>query len=227
MEQGNYFCIHLLLLLIVVATESAKIPRDCTEIISQNRRAVTGLYAIQPTGSPLLVVNCIMKGRSGWTVIQSNSRASKIIWTVGWITYKYGFGDVLTDHWLGNEYIYLMTKQKAYKLRIEFINNRRHTLYAEYDSFQIDSESGRYTIRLGPFRGNVGDRMTKVKPNNVIDNLRFSTQDCDYDNSRRNCAARRGGWWYDNCGQSRLNTKYPYWYGINIQTVKMMILPTH
>ncbi|XP_055513980.1 fibrinogen-like protein 1-like protein [Leucoraja erinacea] len=226
MEQGNYFCIHLLLLLIVVGTESAKIPRDCQEVISQNRRAVTGLYAIQPTGSPLLVVNCIMKGKSGWTVIQSNSRTSKIIWTVGWITYKYGFGDVLTDHWLGNEYINLMTKQKAYKLRIEFRDIKGRTLYAEYDSFQIDPESRQYTIRLGPFRGNVADRMTEVKANNIIDNQRFSTQDCDYDNSRGKCANNRGGWWYDNCGLSRLNDKYPYWYGITVQTVKMMILPT-
>lgn len=134
---------------------------------------------------------------------------------------------MLTDHWLGNEYIYLMTKQKAYKLRIEFIDKRRHTFYAEYDTFQIDSESGRYTIRLGPFRGNVADRMTEARDGHIIDKQKFSTQDCDYDNARGNCATSHGGWWYDNCGLSRLNDKYPYWYGITVQTVKMMILPKY
>ncbi|XP_051891833.1 fibrinogen-like protein 1-like protein [Pristis pectinata] len=223
MEQRIFFQTSLLLLLIA-ATISA-IPRDCTEIESENKRAGTGLYVIQPTGSPPLVVNCIRRGNSSWTVIQRNSRLSKITWTESWTTYKYGFGDVLGDHWLGNEYIYLLTKQKMYKLRIEIKDNKNVVKFAEYSSFYIESESSRYTIRLGPFQGTAPDCMTNTVKNQIIDNQRFSTRDCDYDNYRISCAASRGGWWHDACGYSYLNHKYPQWNSLHVVKVSMMIQP--
>ncbi|XP_072326314.1 fibrinogen-like protein 1-like protein isoform X1 [Scyliorhinus torazame] len=224
MEQRTLFQIGFFLL-FAVATISA-VPRDCTAIKRSNRRAASGVYVIQPQRSPLLVVKCVMKRNSGWTVIQRSSRASKITWKESWTTYKYGFGDVLSDFWLGNEYIYLLTKQNRYKLRIEFLDTRNRIKYAEYSSFYIESERGKYIIRLGTFSGNVVDQMTQLTKNSLVDNQPFSTKDRDYDSFRRSCAASYGGWWFDACGRVYLNRKYPYWSGINIKKVTMMIQPT-
>ncbi|XP_038670345.1 fibrinogen-like protein 1-like protein [Scyliorhinus canicula] len=224
MEQRTLFQIGFFLL-FAVATISA-VPRDCTAIKRSNRRATSGIYVIQPQRSPPLVVNCVMRGNSSWTVIQRGSRLSKITWKESWTTYKYGFGDVLGDFWLGNEYIYLLTKQNRYKLRIEFRDTGNRVKYAEYSSFFIEPEGGKYTIRLGTFSGNVVDQMTRLLRNSLIDNQPFSTKDRDNDSLRGSCAASRGGWWFDACGCAYLNRKYPYWSGINIKKVTMMIQPT-
>ncbi|XP_078082083.1 fibrinogen-like protein 1-like protein [Mustelus asterias] len=224
MEQRIFFQIGFFLILMV-ATISA-VPRDCTAIKRRNKRATSGLYVIQPVRSPLLVVKCVMKRNGGWTVIQRNSRGSKITWKESWTTYKYGFGDVLSDHWLGNEYIYLLTKQNRYKLRIEFIDSRNIFRYAEYSSFYLESEKGKYTIRLGAFSGNVRDQMTRNVKTAMVDNQPFSTKDRDYDSYSRSCGARFGGWWFDACGYVYLNYKYPTWSGTSIKKVTMMIQPT-
>uniref|UniRef100_UPI00398F1C26 fibrinogen-like protein 1-like protein n=1 Tax=Pristiophorus japonicus TaxID=55135 RepID=UPI00398F1C26 len=224
MEQGTFFQLSFFLLLIV-ATVSA-MPQDCTEIEQNNQNATSGLHVIQPEGSPLLVVNCVMRNNDSWTVIQRNTRSSRITWTESWTTYKYGFGDVLGDHWLGNEYIYYLTRQTRYKLRIEFTDYRRAIKYAEYDSFYIEPENRKYAIRLGIFSGNVFDRLTQLSPNVLIDNQPFTTMDRDNDNSGINCASGRGGWWFNACGNVYLNSNYPYWPGVSIREVTMMIQPT-
>ncbi|XP_041052458.1 fibrinogen-like protein 1-like protein [Carcharodon carcharias] len=224
MEQGALFQIGFFLLL-TVATISA-LPRDCTEIRHKSKNATSGLYVIQPVRSPPLVVNCVMNRNGGWTVIQRNRRSSKITWRESWTTYKYGFGDVMSDHWLGNEYIYLLTKQNRYKLRIEFRDYRNTFKYAEYSSFYLEPESGKYTIRLGPFTGNVPDQLTRLTKTAMIDNQAFTTRDRDNDNYRSCCAVRYGGWWFDACGYAYLNNKNPYWSGISILKVTMMIQAT-
>ncbi|XP_067866052.1 fibrinogen-like protein 1-like protein [Heterodontus francisci] len=217
MEQGTLFQISFFLLLIM-ATISA-VPHDCTEIQRKNKNAISGLYVIKPEQSPPLVVNCVMRSNGSWTVIQRNSKYSKITWTESWTTYKYGFGDVLNDHWLGNEYIHLLTRQARYKLRIEFTDNKNKIKYAEYSSFYLEHENDKYTIRLGHFSGG-------VVTNTITDNQKFTTKDKDNDNYQRCCATSRGGWWYDACGSVYLNYKYPYWSGLTIQKVTMMIQPT-
>ncbi|XP_067864210.1 fibrinogen-like protein 1-like protein isoform X2 [Heptranchias perlo] len=225
MEQGTLFQISFFLLVFIVATISA-VPHDCSEIQRKNRKATSGLYVVRPLQSPPLVVNCVMRRDGGWTVIQRNTRGSRITWTESWTTYKYGFGNVMGDHWLGNRYIYLLTRQTRYKLRLEFVDTRRVTRYAEYSTFYVENENGKYVIRLGKFRGNVVDRMTQTATNAIIDNQKFSTKDKDNDNYRYNCGSSRGGWWFDACGNVYLNHKYPYWAGITIFKVTMMIQAT-
>ncbi|GCC29806.1 fibrinogen-like protein 1-like protein [Chiloscyllium punctatum] len=221
MQRRTFFQIGFFLLASIEITSA--VLHDCTEILRNNRNATSGLFIIQPVRSPPLVVNCVMRNDSGWTVIQSSTRRSKITWTESWTTYKYGFGDVLSDHWLGNEYIYLLTRQTHYKLRIELIDFRNAIKYAEYSSFYIEPESGKYTIRLGSFSGNVIDQMTRLTINQMIVNQGFTTKDRDNDNYRRCCASGRGGWWFDACGYAQLNNKNPSWSGISIKKVTMMV----
>ncbi|XP_048413452.2 fibrinogen-like protein 1-like protein [Stegostoma tigrinum] len=221
MQQRTSFQIGFFLLAFMEIISA--VPHDYTEILQKNRNATSGLYVIQPVRSPPLVVNCVMRHDGGWTVIQSNTRSSKITWKESWTTYKYGFGDVLSDHWLGNEYIYLLTMQTHYKLRIEFKDNRNAIKYAEYSFFYLEPESGKYTIRLGEFSGNVYDQMSRLTTNQMIVNQAFSTKDRDNDNYKSCCPSSRGGWWFDACGYAYLNNKSPYWAGISINKVTMMV----
>ncbi|XP_010022682.1 PREDICTED: fibrinogen beta chain-like [Nestor notabilis] len=90
-------------------------PRDCSEVSAGSPSSV---YIIQPAGLDPMVVYCEMNATDrGWTVIQRNRQSTEITWAESWSTYKYGFGDVHTEYWLGTEYIHHITKQKVYQVR--------------------------------------------------------------------------------------------------------------
>uniref|UniRef100_A0A7M4DXD9 Fibrinogen C-terminal domain-containing protein n=1 Tax=Crocodylus porosus TaxID=8502 RepID=A0A7M4DXD9_CROPO len=175
--------------------------RDCEELF-QTGHTKNGLYIIQPEGSRKLVVQCYMDGCNGWTMIQTNSHNTEITWTEAWTTYKYGFGNLEKDHWLGNEYIHLITKQKLYKVRIDLTNANGVPRYAEYDSFFLADEGDFYKLKLGMYEGNAGDSLSSPMTKNMHDNMRFSAKDRDNDrSSHTNCAdVHGGGWWFDSCG---------------------------
>ncbi|XP_010186586.1 PREDICTED: LOW QUALITY PROTEIN: techylectin-5A-like [Mesitornis unicolor] len=153
----------------------------------------------------------------GWTVVQRNTYTTSITWKESWTTYKYGFGDVQGDHWLGTEYLHLLTKQGTYKVRFIVRNKANVTHYAEYDIFSVESEASGYPLRLGRFLGSGEDYLTSYhsRYGGIHDNMKFSTVDRDQDQHSTNCANSYGGWWYDKCQNVLLNGKrYIYWPGI-------------
>ncbi|KAH3708458.1 hypothetical protein DPMN_067909 [Dreissena polymorpha] len=70
-----------------------------------------------------------------------------------WADYKAGIGDLIVEFWLGNEYIYQLTKDKPRQLRIdmEMFNGRKR--YALYSEFKISSESENYKLHLSGYTG--------------------------------------------------------------------------
>lgn len=55
-----------------------------------------------------------------------------------------GFGSVTAEHWLGNEYVYQLTSQRQYALRVELTDWDGHQAFSLYDRFQIGSEKQNY-----------------------------------------------------------------------------------
>lgn len=55
-----------------------------------------------------------------------------------------GFGDVLGEHWLGNEVLYLMTSQRQYSLRVELRDWEGNPAHSLYDRFTLTSERQQY-----------------------------------------------------------------------------------
>ena len=55
-----------------------------------------------------------------------------------------GFGSVSAEHWLGNEYVYQLTSQRQYALRVELTDWDGHQAFSLYDRFQIGSEKQNY-----------------------------------------------------------------------------------
>ncbi|XP_021271749.1 fibrinogen-like protein 1-like protein [Numida meleagris] len=181
-------------------------PKDCSEI---SAGSPSGIYVIQPSGLHPIVVYCEMNATDGgWTVIQRNRYNTDITWAESWSTYKYGFGNVHSDYWLGTEYIHQIAKQKVYQVRFVIQDASNNTKFAEYNLFSLDDESQGYRLRLGTYTGTAGDAMTSANSATVHDNMKFSAKDLDQDTNSGNCASTNGGgWWYSSCYSVRLNVK--------------------
>ncbi|XP_054826236.1 fibrinogen-like protein 1-like protein isoform X1 [Eublepharis macularius] len=206
--------------------------RDCDEMF-QTGHTESGLYIIRPDNTRKLVVQCYMDGCNGWTLIQKNSFNTEITWSETWSTYKFGFGDLENDHWLGNNYISLITQQKWYKVRINLVDADGNHKYAEYDSFVLRDEGDGYRLKLGMYEGNAGDPLSSSRTKNLHDNMRFSCKDKDQDRSTlENCAdIHGGGWWYDSCFDAQLNRKGGIHWGTlcdeNCRHSVIMLKPIH
>ncbi|XP_038669883.1 fibrinogen-like protein 1-like protein [Scyliorhinus canicula] len=202
-------------------------PKDCSAV-----RGRSGLHIIKPTGSPPLVVYCqLSRYGGGWTVIQKNTYRSKITWKEYWTAYKYGFGNILQDHWLGNEYIFKIISQGNYKVMFLICNSLNRERVAYYDSFAIANERNGYQLSLGRYSGNAGNALIGTLKSGVHDNMKFSTVDRDQDLSSSNCASSaRGGFWYNSCYRVNLNSKAISWYGFcngNCRLSQILIKPNN
>uniref|UniRef100_A0A672PQZ1 Angiopoietin-1-like n=1 Tax=Sinocyclocheilus grahami TaxID=75366 RepID=A0A672PQZ1_SINGR len=106
---------------------------------------------------------------------------------------------VSAEHWLGNEFVHILTNQREYALRVELTDWDEHQVFSQYDSFHIDSEKHNYS-----HSGTAGRQSSLA-----IHGADFSTKDMDNDNCTCKCALMlSGGWWYDACGPSNLNGVY-------------------
>lgn len=144
----------------------------------------------------------------GWTVIQRNQKDTPVTWAESWSTYKYGFGSVRGEYWLGTEYIHQIAKQKVYQVRFVIQDSTDSTSIADYNLFSVEDESHGYRLRLGSYSGTAGDAMTSDNPKTMHDNMKFSTKDRDQDTYSKNCAySYEGGWWFSACYSVRLNFK--------------------
>nr|AFM86796.1 fibrinogen-like protein 1-like protein [Callorhinchus milii] len=172
-----------------------KYMRDCDALFKLGYTE-SGIYVIQPVDSPYLVVHCNMSyDCSGWTTFQRNTRNSEMTWTEAWTSFKYGFGNIEGDHYLGNHYMQLITRHKWYKMRV-VLDKDDDQKYAEYSSMKLEAEN--YNLKLGAFKGGATDALSSSV--NMVDNMGFSAKDMDNDNSRQNCADKYGGgFWFNTC----------------------------
>lgn len=181
-------------------------PTDCYDIFTSGITE-DGVYTIQPTGwtEPPFDVYCNMSHDGGWTVFQRRVNGSVDFQFREWEAYKEGFGFPSHELWLGNEKLFLLTNQKNYKLRVDYVDRDGVPYYMNYDLFRVGDETTNYQLELlGAFTGNSGyDYMGyhRGRP--------FTTRDRDNDAASANCAEdSRGGWWYDHCYNANLNGDY-------------------
>ncbi|XP_070579356.1 fibrinogen-like protein 1 [Ptychodera flava] len=180
-------------------------PQDCHHAYQLNgSHLVEGVHFIQPEDYPEpFPVYCEVKDDGVWTVIQRRQDGS-VVFNNEWMTYKFGFGFVSGEHWLGNEKIFYLLRRGRYKLRVDIQDWENNTAYAEYDFFQIGNEDSKYTLLVGEYSGTAGD------PFSYHNGKKFSTKDQDNDLGTGACCAcaYNGGWWYGNCIESNLNGIY-------------------
>jgi hypothetical protein len=180
---------------------------DCYDLWVPDVGLLDGVYGLKINNMQVKGY-CDMTG-GGWTIIQRRESA-QVNFSRPWEDYKRGFGDLEGNFWFGNEYIANLVNSKAtYTLRVELSTEKGQRFYAEYNDFRISPEADNFQLTsLGDFEGSIGDAMRASGSHNQI-NMYFSTYDKDNDNSPHNCARDRfGGWWYNDCGSSDLNSVY-------------------
>eukprot|EP00066_Takifugu_rubripes_P018302 XP_011607568.1 PREDICTED: angiopoietin-1 isoform X2 [Takifugu rubripes] len=183
--------------------EEEKKVRDCADLYQAGIQK-NGLYTIHINPQETKKVYCNMESAGGgWTVIQRREDGS-VDFQRTWKEYKTGFGSLTAEHWLGNEYVYQLTSQRQYALRVELTDWEGHQAFSLYDRFQIGSEKQNYRLFLKSHSGTAGRQSSLV-----IHGADFSTKDMDNDNCMCKCALMlTGGWWFDACGPSNLNGMY-------------------
>src|SRR6218665_2428510 len=146
----------------------------------------------------------------GWLIIQKNVPDKGSIFNRSWIDYRNGFGDPAGKYfWFGNEKLYQLLSSGNWKLRVEVQSNDTGKWYsAEYDSFRLSNEASKYVINVAGYTGDAGDAFNVAS--NIYwrtNGMKFTTIDNDNDNlSNDNCASGVGGWWWNYCGTSCLNS---------------------
>ncbi|XP_060107323.1 ficolin-1-like [Heteronotia binoei] len=180
--------------------------KNCKELLAKGV-ILSGWYTIYPQDCRPQTVLCDMDtDGGGWIVFQRRSDGSVDFYR-DWNSYKRGFGSKLTEFWLGNDNIHLLTSLGENELRIDLIDfDNRHTV-AKYESFNISGEADQYRLALGAFlEGTAGDSLTSHN------GMPFSTKDRQQDPGNNKCAETyKGAWWYNNCHHSNLNGMY--WLG--------------
>ncbi|NXK98038.1 FCN1 protein, partial [Formicarius rufipectus] len=183
-------------------------PRSCQELLGKGK-ILSGWYTIYPQGCNATAVFCDMDtDGGGWIVFQRRWDGS-VKFLRDWDSYKRGFGNQLTEFWMGNDNIHFLTSLGPCELRIDLRDFENNYYFAKYASFRVLGESEKYRLVLGDFLGgNAGDSLSYHR------DMPFSTADQDNDMSSFNCATEyKGAWWYNDCHYSNLNGMY--WMGVH------------
>ncbi|XP_075041750.1 ficolin-1-like [Mixophyes fleayi] len=178
-------------------------PKNCKELLKTN--SLSSRYTIYPDGKKPLRVLCDMDtDGAGWTVFQRRWDGS-VDFFRDWKSYKTGFGSLMTEFWLGNDNLHMLTSSGTWELRVDVQHYNTTKQFAKYGSFKILGEAEKYKLILGDFKdGNSGDTM------NYHNDMKFTTKDQDNDERETsNCAeSYKGGWWYKRCYDANLNGLY-------------------
>ncbi|NWQ64059.1 FCN1 protein, partial [Neopipo cinnamomea] len=183
-------------------------PKNCQELLGKGK-ILSGWYTIYPQGCNATAVFCDMDtDGGGWIVFQRRWDGS-VKFLRDWDSYKRGFGNQLTEFWMGNDNIHFLTSLGPCELRIDLRDFENNYYFAKYASFRVLGESEKYRLVLGDFLGgNAGDSLSYHR------DMPFSTTDQDNDMSSFNCATEyKGAWWYNDCHYSNLNGMY--WMGVH------------
>ncbi|KAG6927280.1 ficolin 1 [Chelydra serpentina] len=195
--------------------------KNCKELLARGN-IMSGWYTIYPRDCYAITVLCDMDtDGGGWIVFQRRMDGTTDFYR-DWNSYKRGFGSRLSEFWLGNDNIHLLTFFGGNELRVDLRDFDNNYQFAVFSLFKVTGEAGKYRLILGRYvKGTAGDSLEEHN------DMMFSTYDQDNDWSGTSCAETyKGAWWYRSCHASNLNGLYlkgaheSYADGVNWKTGK-------
>ncbi|XP_030886989.1 tenascin-X-like isoform X1 [Leptonychotes weddellii] len=178
-------------------------PRDCGEEMQNGARTsrATTIFLNGNRERPLDVFCDMETDGGGWLVFQRRMDGQTDFWR-DWEDYAHGFGNISREFWLGNEALHSLTDAGDYSMRVD-LRAGDEAVFAQYDSFRVDSAAQYYRLHLDGYHGTAGDSMS-YHSGSV-----FSARDRDPNNLLISCAVSyHGAWWYKNCHYANLNGLY-------------------
>ncbi|XP_053386210.1 angiopoietin-1-like [Mercenaria mercenaria] len=174
----------------VTSVQPVKRYKSCLELYNNGFRS-NGVFDIEihqsKVDKTVVPIYCDMAtDNGGWTVFQRRQDGSVDFYR-DWNDYKYGFGGLDGEFWLGNEYVNILTDDgETHELRIDLEDHDGNRAYAKYSKFKVGSESTNYTLEVSGYSGDAGDSLFKPSNNYRIHNgMQFSTKDRDNDKTDR------------------------------------------
>ena len=126
--------------------------KNCAEVYKSGDK-ISGVYKIDPDGLGEFEVFCDQTtAGGGWTVFQKRYKGAVDFFRT-WDDYKWGFGNLNGEFWLGLDKIHRLTARSSNKLRVDLEDLHGKTAFAEYSSFSVASERAKYLLGLGVYSG--------------------------------------------------------------------------
>lgn len=198
--------IVLSIIMVVFRTKIEKVfvppPKDCSELPAGS---CSGVYTILPKNGSKIAVFCEMNtNHGGWTTIQRRYDGTVNFYRF-WNDYKTGFGNISGEHWLGNDNLHVILRQKSYQVRFDIEDFYGNTAYATYTHIYVGDESSNYKLSLSGYSGTAGDAMVDMH-DNPMNGMMFSTPGRDNDLHHDNCGVlEMSGWWHASCTYANIN----------------------
>lgn len=179
-------------------------PTDCADIQLCGATR-NGIYRIYPFGvGHGFLVSCDLEHMGGgWTLIQRRLDGS-VDFNRGWDDYMAGFGNLLSEFWMGLHRLNQLTSQCQTELVVRMSDYIGESAWAMYEQFYVSDEASKCRLFVRGYSGSAGDSMQ------LHSGMMFSTPDSDNDISQeRHCARDYGaGWWFGKCANVNLNGVY-------------------
>ncbi|XP_043213013.1 microfibril-associated glycoprotein 4-like [Amphibalanus amphitrite] len=135
-------------------------PRDCSDLPAGT---TSGVHTLYPGRDGPVAALCDMDLDGGnWTVFQRRDDIQpRQDFYLGWLDYKWGFGELDGEFWWGLERLWGLTSQldRRYELRIDLTDFNGDKRHAVYQGFRIAPEADNYRLTAVNYTGDAGDSL--------------------------------------------------------------------
>ena len=139
-------------------------PKTCLDVLMRGKTS-SGVYMIDPDGRGAFPAFCDQETDDGGWIVFQNRFDGSVDFNRIWDEYKWGFGNLYGEHWLGLEYIMRSTRATTMDWRVDLWSFSGEHEYIWYINSDISNEANSYTLYTGTHKGPGSNSMQSHKKN--------------------------------------------------------------